>query len=125
MKLSFLQKRFYSRSKRHKNECYGAVIDKKSGSQAIAYLEVNGKRENLIYKKSNESPGITVARETCILSPQLAGKNSSRRGILVLTSNFQEQCNTLAPTSMGEAIVILTYDVLNVLVNIYNKEKLV
>jgi hypothetical protein len=73
MEFSFTQKRIYARSNRHHNECYCTVMDKKAGSEAIAYLEVNGKRENLIYKKDNDSPAITLARNTYILSPMLAG----------------------------------------------------
>ncbi len=66
-------KKIYSVGSRHNEECYNAVLNYSSSSNAIAYLKVNGCRESLIYKNSPDVEEIIISENSYILSPCFAG----------------------------------------------------
>ncbi|MGC9347475.1 MAG: hypothetical protein ACP5JG_04975, partial [Anaerolineae bacterium] len=66
---ALLTKRIYARGMRHTDEVYGGVADLTPGSQAMAYLRVDGTRESLIYKKDREATETVLTAESYVLSP--------------------------------------------------------
>jgi hypothetical protein len=72
--LSALEKRFYSRSRRHQAECYHPVLNHvTAGSSALLFLRVNDTRESLIYKPAAGAAETVIAKDKYILDPCFAG----------------------------------------------------
>ena len=66
-------KRFYAYGQRHQGECYQAVLDPRPGSRALAYLVIDGQRESLVWRESDEGAEVVIAADAYILSPCFAG----------------------------------------------------
>ncbi len=64
------RKTIYSRGKRHNRECYHAVLD--PNSRALAFLQVDGNRERLMYQPEPSAEPIALTAPGYILAPHFA-----------------------------------------------------